>query len=216
MRAWLVIAVSTFAVVGFAGGAAAQRDAAPAYYLVRPDLRLCPSPICGGAWVRRVNHVATRCVDGSEARECYVASTTGVPEALWTARAGSVLVRGRIVAARIDGFPDLGRLAAVAAWRPAGKREPRGTTFRVIDNGVRCVTSPCFSLTADTLETTRRRTLSDIDLAVVGATASDLRRAERAIAAGGLLVTGTVLTVPGAGPAGTGRTLRATQIWLRP
>ncbi len=216
MRAWVVIAAATFAVVGFAGGAAAQRNAATAYYLVRPDLRLCPSPICGGAWVRRVNHVATRCVDGSEARECYVASTTGVPEKLWSARVGSVLVRGRIVAARIDGFPDLGRLAAVAAWRPAGQREPRGTTFRVIDNGVRCVTSPCFSVTGYALETAARRTLSEVDLTGAGASATDVLRAERASSTGGLLVTGTVRTVPDAGPAGAGRTLRATQIWLRP
>jgi hypothetical protein len=216
MRAWLVIAASVFAVVGFAGGAAAQRDATPAYYLVRPDLRLCPSPICGGAWVRRVNHATTRCVDGSEARECYVASTAGVPEKLWSARAGSVLVRGRIVPAGIEGFPDLGKLAAVAAWRPAGQQEPRGTIFRVVDNGVRCVTSPCFSLTAFVLETERRRTLSEIGLAGVGASAADLRRAQRGLAVGGVLVTGAVRTVPDAGPAGAGRTLRATQIWLRP
>lgn len=216
MRAWVVIAAALLAVAGVAGAAPAAGEAAPSYYLVRPDPRLCPSPICGGAWVRRVNHATTRCADGSEARECYVASTTGVPARLWSALAGSVLVRGRIVRAGIEGFPDLGKLAAVAAWRPAGQQEPRGTTFRVVDNGVRCVTSPCFSLTAFVLETERRRTLSEIDLAGVGASAADLRRAQRAIAVGGVLVTGVVRTVPDAGPAGAGRELRAAQVWLRP
>ena len=216
MRAWIVIAASLLAVAGAAGAAPAAGDGAAAYYLVRPDLRLCPSPSCGGAWVRRVNHATTRCVDGSEARECYVASVSGVPDKLGSSRAGSVLARGSIVPAAIDGFPGLGKLAAVAAWRPAGQREPSGTTFRVVDNGIRCVTSPCFSLTAGALETTRRRTLSELDFAAVGASAADLRRAERALATGGLLVTGAVRTVPDAGPAGAGRELRATQIWLRP
>ncbi len=216
MRAWVAIAASLLAVMGVPGAVPAATDATPVYYLVRPDPRLCPSPICGGAWVRRVNHAATRCLDGSEARECYVASTTGVPDKLWSALAGSILTRGRIAPAGIEGFPGLAMLAVVAAWRPAGGQQPRGTTFRVADNGIRCITTPCFSLMATALETDRRRTLSEIDLASAGASATDLRRAERALATGGALVTGAVRTVPHAGPAGAGRVLQATQIWLRP
>lgn len=216
MRAWVAIAAMLLAVAGVPGAGPAAVDASPVYYLVRPDPRLCPSPICGGAWVRRVNHAMTRCIDGSEAPECYVASAAGVPDKLWSSLAGSVLTRGRVVPAGIEGFPDLARLAVVAAWRPAGEQQPRGTTFRVVDNGVRCITSPCFSLTATALETDRRRTLSEIDLTAAGASATDLRRAERALAAGGVLVTGAVRTVPNAGPAGAGRVLQATQIWLRP
>ena len=195
-------------------GLSSAASPAASHYLVRPDLRLCPSPRCGGAWVRRVNHPVTRCADGAARPECYVASVTGVARLPSSASAGSILVRGRLAPARIDGFPDLGALVASAAWRPAGKLEPRGTTFRVADNGVRCITSPCFSLTALALEGAGRRTVSELDLGRVGASAADVTRAQKAVGTGGLLVTGAVRAVPHAGPAGTGRTLRATQLWL--
>jgi hypothetical protein len=166
--------------------------------------------------VRRVNHATTVCADGGRHRECYAATVSGVPEKLWSARGGSVLVRGRLTDARIDGFPGLAALRAVAAWRPAGTGAPRGRTFRVRDNGVRCVAAPCFSLTATALEGGGTRTLSELDLARAGLSAGDLRRTERAVSGDGALVTGTVVTVPDAGPAGSGRSLRATQAWLRP
>lgn len=216
MRGWAIIAVVA-AVVGLGTVARAAPEApAATYYLVRPDPRLCPSPLCGGAWARRVNRPLARCADGTVARECYVAAATGVPEKLWSAHAGSVLVRGRIEPAGIEGFPGLGRLDAVAAWRPAGPLRPSGTTFRVVDTGIRCVTTPCYSLRADALETGRRRMLSDLDLAGVGAGAGDLRRAERALRGAGALVTGTARRVPDAGPAGAGAVLTASQLWLRP
>jgi len=209
MRALFVIAASAFAVVGFAGGAAAQRDATPAYYLVRLDLRLCPSPMCGGAWVRRVNHATTRCVDGSEARECYVASVIG------SLQGGTfTLARGRLVPAGIVGFPGLGALRVSATWEHAGISSWRGSVYRVRDNGVRCVTSPCFSFNAAKLETTRRTTLSDVDLSRVSAHPESLVKARLALARGGLIVAGTVRVVPDVGPAGDGRVLVATQFWL--
>jgi hypothetical protein len=107
-------------------------------------------------------------------------------------------------------------LATLTTWRPAGVQAPHGTTYRIRDNGVRCVTAPCFSLTATALESRGRRTVSELDLDPVGAGSGDLRRVDRALATQGLLVTGTIVPVPGAGPAGTGRALRATQLWLRP
>jgi hypothetical protein len=197
-------------------GGAESVTAPPTTFLVRPNLRMCPSPVCGGAWVRRVNHATTRCADGTLARECYVARMSGIPEKLASALAGSVLAQGRLVAARIDGFPGLGALAATSAWRPAGARRPRGTTYRVRDNGVRCVTTPCFSLAARALETNRRMTLSELDLDGVGASPTDDERALRDLGRGGIIVTGRVRAVPDAGPAGAGRALRATQLWLRP
>jgi hypothetical protein len=216
MRAWAIIAaVAALAALGTAARATPGAPAAT-YYVVRPDPRLCPSPLCGGVWARRVNRPLTRCADGTAARECYVAATAGIPEKLWSALAGSLLVRGRIVQAGIEGFPGLGRLDAGAAWRPAGPRPPAGTTFRVVDTGIRCVATPCFSLRAEVLEAGRRRMLSDLDLAGVGAAEGDLRRALLALPGRGVLVTGTVRRVPDAGPAGAGQVLAASQLWLRP
>src|SRR6185312_9889456 len=45
------------------------------YYLVRPDLRRCAAPACGGYFVQRVNFPTTTCADGSSAAECYVAAS---------------------------------------------------------------------------------------------------------------------------------------------
>ena len=214
-----VAALSVCLVSALALAGARASDGAPhaggSHYLVRPDPRLCPSPMCGGAWVRRVNHPTTRCGDGKQRRECYVSSLTRVPKPLWSVLSGTVLTRGRLAPAGITAFPGLEVLSVTAAWRPGGKRAPQGTTFRVTDNGVRCITSPCFSLSAAPLESAGLRTVSDLDLRQVGATQADLLRAARALdTARGLLVTGAVHAVPDAGPAGTGRTLRATQFWL--
>lgn len=216
MRAAALIVATSIALVAAAASGAAPAPSAAAYWFVRPDLRMCPSPLCGGGWVRRVNQGSTRCADGQMRHECYVASTPGIPGKAWSGRAGTVLGRGALGPARIDGFPGLGMLSVTAAWRPAGARPPRGVTYRVRDNGTRCVTTPCFSLTATALGTGRARTLSTLDLDPVGAAGADLGGVSRTLAGQGALVTGTIVAVPDAGPAGTGRALRATQLWVRP
>jgi hypothetical protein len=207
------LALAAVIALGCAVAASGAPRPAAALYLVRPDPRMCPSPLCGGWWVRQVNHAVTTCGDASRSRECYVARADGIPETLRGTRAGTLLVRGRVLPATAGGFS---RLVVLAAWRPAGESAPAGTTFRVVDNGVRCVTAPCFSLTAAVLETTRSVTLSDLDLDPVGAGPGDLRRARAAVTQGGLIVTGRVRTVADAGPAGAGRVLVATEVWLRP
>jgi hypothetical protein len=221
MRGALVIVAATLALAGLAQAhdpvrAAAGTTAPESFFLVRPDARMCPSPRCGGAWVRQLDHLLTRCHDGRSRTECYVATVSGIPAQLGGTRAGSVLARGRLAGAGIDGFPGLATLVGSAAWRPAGTGPPRGRTFRVRDNGVRCVTAPCFSLTAAPLGPGGSRTLSGVDLGgVAGLTAGDRRRLERGLSGAGAIVTGTIVRVPDAGPAGAGRTLRATQAWLR-
>jgi hypothetical protein len=207
----VIVAIALLALAPLAGtrAASAAQDP-PGLYLVRPDLRLCPSPLCGGAWVRRVNRIETRCVGGVSRRECYVASISGVAV---PAKAGG-LVRGRIVPAGIAGFPELGRLTATSAWRAGGSGTPTGTVYRVADNGVRCVTHPCFSLGAVASGTSRRVTLSGIDLSATGASPALERRARALLARGGLYLAGTIRVVPDEGPAGDGRTLVAAAFWL--
>jgi hypothetical protein len=207
----VIAAIALLALVPLAGtrAAPAAQDP-PGLYLVRPDLRLCPSPLCGGAWVRRVNRTETRCAGGASRRECSVASISGVAV---PAQAGS-LVRGRIVPAGIAGFPELGRLAATSAWRAASPGTPAGTVYRVADNGARCVTHPCFALAAVVAGTSRRVTLSGIDLSATGTPPALERRIRALLARGGLYLAGTIRVVPDEGPAGDGRTLVATAFWL--
>src|SRR5262245_33637628 len=44
------------------------------YYFVKPDLRRCASPFCGGVFYRLANAETTRCLDGKLAAQCYAAS----------------------------------------------------------------------------------------------------------------------------------------------
>ncbi len=41
------------------------------YSVTRTDPRMCPSPLCGGVYVKQVNRMHTRCADGTVATECY-------------------------------------------------------------------------------------------------------------------------------------------------
>ena len=58
------------------------------WYTVTPDARLCPSPLCGGYHVKRVNRQRTLCADGTRSPDCYVAeldlsSSSGFSPGRW-------------------------------------------------------------------------------------------------------------------------------------
>src|SRR5437660_1726377 len=57
-----------------AGGKADGLDSTSTYYSVRPDLRECLAPLCGGWWVKRPNRSSIQCADGGYRAECYVAT----------------------------------------------------------------------------------------------------------------------------------------------
>ncbi len=208
MRAWAFIAATAFAVAAGAG-AGSGTATTPVHYLVRPDLRMCPSPMCGGVWVRRVNHATTRCVDGASRSECYAASI--VPR---SAAAGDIVL-GRLLLDESTGDPRLGKLVAAGVWTQTGEPARRAPVYRVVDTGVRCVTAPCFSYRATLLERDRVLRLSDVDTTRVDLPPDTRRRILPSLSRGGILAAGTVRAVPNAGPAGTGRVLVAVQVWLR-
>src|SRR5712691_9100246 len=68
--AMLALAV---AVALTATGAPARSGEAGEVFRVRADPRLCPSPLCGGFFVHRVNGPSTACADGTARAWCYVA-----------------------------------------------------------------------------------------------------------------------------------------------
>ena len=120
------------------------------YFTIAPDLRLCPSPLCGGFWVTRVNHSATVCVDGTLAPSCYVAdldlSSSGlsVPqEASVRAAAGHLLMRGSIEAKAAPPFGDLGVFHGLEAWLGHDSATATGTFYRARDTGIVCIAYPC-------------------------------------------------------------------------
>jgi len=186
---------------------------AQSIYVVRPDPRLCPSPLCGGYWVSRANHSRTRCHDGLLRPRCYVAIaldqmsrrqlTTGLPE--------NALVRAVIGSWTFGGLGELGAVFVAEIWKPVGSTPPTGDFFRVRDLGVRCVRAPCFSMRAWQINRTFRITVSDLDLRPAKPAPEELARAEAALTTPeGLLVSGRVDRT-----SQSGRLLRATQIFLR-
>jgi hypothetical protein len=88
------------------------------------------------------------------------------------------------------------------------------TVYRMSDNGIRCIAAPCFSYDVQVVNVGERSTVSNVDLSRVEATPEQRVAATEAIVNGSLLVAGTIQAQPGAGPAGDGRVLVASQIYL--
>lgn len=198
-----------------AGAAPAASDVTrvgATFFLVRPDPRLCPSPLCGGYWVSLANHARTRCSDGALRSRCYVARASD--EKRHPLRApipDGALARAQIQPWRYEGIGNLGVLVVARVFAPAGRTPPAGRHFRLVDTGIRCVKAPCFSLRALELNREKRVTLSGLDLRAAQLEPAERARAESALgASGGLLVQGDVVTSNDGG-----RELRATRVFLR-
>ncbi|MBA3434454.1 MAG: hypothetical protein H0U08_10215 [Actinobacteria bacterium] len=189
------------------------------YYLARADPRLCPSPFCGGIWVRLVNREKTTCGDGAARSECYAAMADLRPmRNTEEARArlaeligeGRALARGNLVRGLVPGFPELDVLVVSEVWTASSSRvRPRGAFYRLRDNGVRCITTPCFSTHAAVLNTGRHDDVSDVDLTRTGAPRKEQlgARTRGLLTGAGLISSGRVLR------AGKGRTFIATQFY---
>jgi hypothetical protein len=221
-RATMLVAAAAIAAA-VAGAAGAHSPAGTAtYYRITPDPRACPSPICGGWWVRRVNRDDTVCGDGAAAPQCYAASIDLSELELTEQRrltleqavsTGTTLVRGRLVRKPTSQPPlkELDTFVATEVWLRAGAAATPGVVYRVEDNGIRCVRAPCFWLHVSVLNTTRHRNASTVALAPSKASPTSIRRALAALDDTGVMVEGRVV----AGEPRGDRTLRATAFWLR-
>ena len=154
-------------------------SASPAlYYTVRPDLRRCVFPLCGGYWLKKLN---------STADEIYV------PE-IDLARAGldqgdldlgGSVVRGSLSSRTYGGsFGTRKILSASAAWR-AGAGTPSGTYYKLTDTGIVCFRAPCFSIAEDKLNwSTATTRLSGITGAQAGGASAALAADDEVLVAG--------------------------------
>lgn len=158
---------------------------ASTYYLVRRDTRRCAFPQCGGYWVQRVNRTTTLCGDGSPATTCYVAAIE-----MDRTSVDASIVRGAMTLRNYGAGRRAYVFEATEAWRAETDDEPRGSFFRVEDNGVRCVRAPCYSLTADRLNSTMTRKLTEL-------TGACVRSATDALTQGKILVAGTLTSTAG-------------------
>lgn len=167
------------------------------YFEIRHDMRKCASPLCGGYWLKRVNHPFTVCADGQKRAQCYVAELEGAPETLFDIDA-PVLVRGSLrprvyTGVGADGL-NLGFFRVAAAWRAAAPGAPESLAPRrlhyagIESSGIVCITTPCPSFTEYTLNSPRQRLLTDVDLSPAGAPPEVEQKALSSVAAGEVLL----------------------------
>ena len=133
------------------------------FYTVRPDMRRCASPMCGGYFVKEVNQSLTRCANGHTMSECYVASMDwkGASEV----EIRKALVRGSLVSG-VKRNGKFGALQVSEAWQAATDKQPSGEYFRVRDLNLRCIAAPCETHHAAKLNTTQQRKISGVNLMV--------------------------------------------------
>lgn len=187
------------------------------FYTARPDFRKCAFPFCGGYFIRAVNQRSMQCADGSIQRECYVAELIygdGPIEASYSlVNETPLLVRGHQGKKDYGNKVPMGVFYADAAYRSATRITATQSFYGIENNGILCITTPCFSYDSVLLNTERSLNLSEVNLETSGATPSDIELAQQ------LLANGQVLYAAGVnrkyqGFAGIGVAFIAQQFYL--
>lgn len=207
-----------------ADGKADGSDPDFTYFQVRRDIRKCVSPLCGGYFVKRVNHAATRCADGRLRSECYVAElpfealglnedrTTVAMDAAHTP--GALLMKGRVAPKTFPEWGNLGEFVPEEAWVAETGGEPAGPYVRLNDTGIVCITYPCPSLHEDKLNSYLEATLGGVDFSATDATEDQISKAFLEMRdADGILATG--YRGQTSGPAGKAKTREVTKFWRK-
>lgn len=177
------------------------------FYSFRRDLRRCASPRCGGYFVKLVNQSRTRCADGHNQSECYVA------EIDWRGQSEPDSDRG-LLRGTIRRKGQFGEFRATEVWQAASANQPAGKFFRVRDRGLRCIAAPCPTHHEATLNSTASRNIAGVDLSGAGAPENMMSEATQAMTSpDGILVSGN--HSPVTGPAGRMQMLKATQFYVR-
>lgn len=180
-------------------------------FVVRPDPRACPSPLCGGNWVSLANRARTGCSDRFLRPRCYAAVAVAAGTGQETTVPAQGLANGALESRQFGALGKLGVLTVSGSWAPVSSAPPVGAFLRLHDTGIRCVRAPCFSIRVSRLNSALRPTLlSALDLGPARS-GSARRRAEVALRSEqGLLVAGRVVRTPEGG-----RFLHAGQVYLR-
>jgi hypothetical protein len=154
------------------------------YYTARQDTRRCISPLCGGIFVKSVNKRLTKCPDGMLLDECYVATANWdeLGSNPFNANTGlyintPILLKGKLISNIYERFGNLGEFVATEAYRPATNNLAKGTFAALENNGIICVTTPCFSIDESELNTGVTRLISGFDLNPAGASEKDVSTA---------------------------------------
>jgi len=183
------------------------------YYTIRPDMRRCVWPLCGGYFVERVNRSYTYCRGEWVQDGCYVASVdwsrTGLDaDQIDGALAGKVLLRGWTADSQTDGFGNYGVFDATEVWAANSDVEDEGVYTRITDSGIRCITFPCYSLHEGKLNSYLGGNIAALDFEPSGATEDEQSKAYEALnSSSGLIITGWRYWFKGPAGWGAGRTV---------
>jgi len=188
------------------------------WFTVAADPRLCPSPLCGGYLVSRVNRSFTVCANGTRAATCYVANLDLSPaglspeqETMVRRAAGHLLMRGTIGQNEVPPFGNLGVLRGQEAWIGHARIRPSGTFYRARSTSIVCFAFPCPTVRIAPLNRwSPSRTIAGIDFDAVTADPRD--GYAQLNAPQGLMASGTL--VPVSGPAGSSVELESTEYYL--
>lgn len=193
------------------------------YYMVRRDFRRCASPICGGYFIKLVNLKATPCLDGVFRSECYVSAIdwsslkVSLDELIKIQNddGSRVILRGNIIPVTFPLFGEFGNLRVKEAFYAATNAPAKGTFVAIKDNGIRCITTPCFSTDNLVLNKPKTSPVSSIDLSQTGATQKQLDAATSEIFSKGLIAVGITEVIENADPTKRDTKFMATQFYLR-
>jgi hypothetical protein len=182
------------------------------FYVVDPDPRMCPSPLCGGYWVALANHRRTRCSDGALRARCYVARAVDERRhPLARAIPAGSLARAGVEPWRFEGLGELGMLVVARAFEPVGGAKPTGHYYRLVDTRIRCIREPCFSMRAAALNGSSRSPISGLVLSTLGEQRDLEERVLTELGTrNGVLVRGRIVVNPSGG-----RELHAARFYLR-
>jgi hypothetical protein len=112
----------------------------------------------------------------------------------------------------LAGAPGFTELVVTEAWSAVGDGPAVGLFTRVVDSGVRCVTTPCPVLVEEWLNLGEEHELAGLDFAPAGADERELQLASVALADTGIVVAGTEYVVNG--PAGEMAGRVVTRLYL--
>lgn len=178
------------------------------YRYSRADMRKCLSPVCGGFYVKAINQSKTQCADGKFRAECYVSEL--YDQALvWdpdTQTSVSSLFQQEhaIVSGQLLNTPfremAVPKLAVSQVWQSASdKRNPRSPMqayYWLKDNGIRCITTPCFNLDVRVLNSQKLATrIASFDLSATGVSQKVQNAALEKLGSDGLIIAGRVKTI---------------------
>ena len=165
---------------------------ARSYVVARKDRRQCLLPGCGGWFVHDVNRATLKevYVDWFDFSEADVA--TDYQDAALNAADGDVVFYGRL-APRERGVV---RFMVTSAWRglPGTTERTGDVFFTMVDSGIRCITTPCPSLSATKLHSSAKLQVHDFDLTRASLPLVDQNWLAGRVISNGGLVAGALVT----------------------